>query len=286
MIVLVALFFSLAAIFYSLEAFERAKTYYIYTLRLALKQELIDEDSFLIPKLILKAKNTYIQNPYKPYYEEKLEKNHIHIKIVVKDDENLNINSIKDKNYYEVFHRLSENFCMPKDFDKYIYYWISGKNLGIKEESLSYPPPFQNMASKQELIYATPYNNRFLYQNNCHKKTKGIWYVLDTKNEGLNINTVKLPILKSLNKDITDDIAREIINYRNAHTIKNLQDLVNIRGLSLDDVYKIEKLLSTSSKTLIILLKSSTQKGGVKENLTTKIYYSPIQNKILGISWY
>jgi hypothetical protein len=109
---------------------------------------------------------------------------------------------------------------------------------------------------------------------------------LDTKNQSLNINTIPIPTLKALNKDITDSTAKEITDYTNLHPIKNIEDLVNIRGLSLDDIYKIQSIVSTKSSLEVIKIISKTKMGGITQKLTTKVYYSPPQNKILGIYQY
>ncbi len=288
MIVLLALFFSLGAIFYSLEAFKEARAYYNYTLKLYLKQSLDTTNDSLIPMLIQKAQKLYQENPYNPYYEKTLNIEGIKVKILIKDDDKLNINLIKDQKYFNVFKRLSEEFCMPRDFPYYVYYWITGhKEGGINIENLNYMPTFEDMNSKQELIYATPYES-FLYKNNCHKKEykKGIWYSLDTKNQNININTTSIPILKALNKDITNSIANSIIEYRENHIVKNIQELVNVRGLSLDDIYKLQNLASTTSKTMIIKVVSSTKMGSLRQASFLKIYYTPIENKIIGIYKY
>lgn len=288
MIVLLALFFSLGAIFYSLEAFKEAKNYYNYTLKLYLKQSLSVTNDSLIPIVLKKAQEIYLENPYNPYYKESMKVEDISIKLLIKDDNKFNVNSIKNPIYFNVFKSLSEEFCMPKDFPYYVYYWITGKNKSnINVDALSYTAPFKDMQSKEEIIYATPYVN-FLYKNNCHgkKREKGIWYFLDTKNQSLNINTIPIPILKALNKDITNSIAKEILNYVNLHPIKNIQDLVNIRGLSLDDIYKIQSIVSTKSSVEVIKIISKIKMGSIIQRLTTKIYYSPVQIKILGIYQY
>ncbi|MGC8677243.1 MAG: hypothetical protein ACP5UF_03395 [Hydrogenobaculum sp.] len=288
MIVLLALLFSLGAIFYSLEAFKEAKNYYNYTLKLYLKQNLSVTNDSLIPIALKKAQEVYQENPYNPYHKESIKVEGINIKLLIKDDNKFNINSIKNPIYFKVFKRLSEEFCMPKDFSYYVYYWITGKNKdNIDVNALTYEAPFKDMQSKEEIVYATPYSN-FLYKNNCHnkKQEKGIWYFLDTKNQSLNINTIPIPILKALNKDITNSMAKEIIDYINLHPIKNIQDLVNVRGLSLDDIYKIQSIVSTKSSLEVIKIISKTKMGGITQRLTTKIYYSPIQNKILGIYQY
>jgi len=288
MIVLLALFFSLGAIFYSLEAFKEAKNYYNYTLKLYLKQNLSVTNDSLIPIALKKAQELYQENPYNPYYKESMKVEDVSIKLLIKDDNKFNINSIKNPIYFKVFKSLSKEFCMPKDFTYYVYYWITGKNKdNIDVNALTYEAPFKDMQSKEEIAYATPYSN-LLYKNNCHskKREKGIWYFLDTKNQSLNINTIPIPILKALNKDITDSMAKEIINYINLHPIKNVQDLVNIRGLSLDDIYKIQSIVSTKSSLEVIKIISKTKMGGITQRLTTKVYYSPDQNKILGIYQY
>ncbi len=288
MIVLLALFFSLGAIFYSLEAFKEAKSYYDYTLKLYLKQSLDITNDSLIPILVKKAQKIYQENPYNPYYDKTLNIEGIKIKLTIEGDNKLNINLIKNPNYFKVFKRLSQEFCMPTDFIYYVYYWISGKKEGnIDIENLNYMPPLKDMESKEELLYATPYSN-LLYKSNCHgkKHQKGIWYFLDTKNQTLNINTLPIPILKALNKNITNSIAKSIVDYRENHILKNIQDLVNVRGLSLDDVYKIQNLASTTSNTIIIKIVSTEKMGGVKQTSTTRLYYLPLQNKIIGIYKY
>ncbi|GAB6078070.1 type II secretion system protein GspK [Hydrogenobaculum acidophilum] len=288
MIVLLALFFSLGAIFYGLEAFKEAKTYYNYTLKLYLKQSLDITNNSLIPILIKKAKEIYQENPYNPYYNKRINIEGIKINIIIEDDNKLNINLIKNPNYFKVFKRMAQEFCMPRDFVYYVYYWISGQKEGnINIENLNYMPTFKNMESKEELLYATPYSN-LLYKNNCHGKKyqKGIWYFLDTKNQNLNINTIPIPIIKALNKDITDSIAKSMLDYRENHTLKNVQDLVNIMGLSLDDVYEIQHLTSTKSSTIIIKIVSNEKIGGISQTSTTKLYYLPLQNKIIGIYKY
>jgi hypothetical protein len=274
MIVLLALFFSLGAIFYSLEAFKEAKNYYNYTLKLYLKQSLSVTNDSLIPIVLKKAQEIYQENPYNPYYKESMKVEDISIKLLIKDDNKFNVNSIKNPIYFNVFKSLSEEFCMPKDFPYYVYYWITGKSKdNIDVDALSYEAPFKDMESKEEIIYATPYSN-LLYKNNCHdkKQEKGIWYFLDTKNQSLNINTIPIPILKALNKDITDSMAKEIIDYINLHPIKNIEDLVNIRGLSLDDIYKIQSIVSTKSSLEVIKIISKNQNG----RYNTKTYHKSL----------
>ncbi len=284
MIILLALIFSIGAIFYSLEAFNESKKDYTGIEKLYLKASLMQTNNSLIPYSLKLAQNIYNQNPYTPYYEKSFKAFNTDIKIIIKDDDKFNINLIKSPSYMEVFKNLSEYFCMPRDFDKYISYWIMGKSdTGITPP---YPSPFSDMNSKQDLIYATPYTD-FLYKDNCHKTyKKGLWYYVDTKNQGLNINTIPMPIIKAIDKNITTFLAKEIIDYREKKPIKNIQELMNVRGISADDVYVFQKLSSTTSSTMIIKVNSSTKKGGLKESSFTKIYYSPKQNKILGIYEY
>lgn len=284
MIVLIALMLGIGAIFYALEAFNIAKNNYQATLKLYLKQNLLQANISLMPFVIKKASEVYYENPYIPFYKAHFKVEDFKFKIIIKDDTNFNINLIKQKPYLEFFERLSNEFCMPTDFTKYIYYWIGG-DVNVENRDENYIPTFSPMKSRQEVFYAYTNHYNILYQNNCHNKRhqKGIIYYLDTKNQSININTAPIEILKALDPNITDFVAKEIVDYRRQKPIKHIQDLMNIRGISIDDIYTIQKIATTKSNIMIIYIDSSIKYGGAFENLHTKIYYSPLQNNIIGI---
>ncbi len=282
MIIIVALMLGIGAVFYAINAFESAKTNYENTLKLYLKQSLLQSNNSLIPIALKKAQQTYKENPYDPYYKTNFNVDGFVFELLIRDDTNFNINLISQKPYLDFFERLSKEFCIPKDFSKYILYWMGGKSH-INISNLNYAPPLSPMGSKQELLYAY-YAPSLIYQNNCDKHKKGIYYYLDTKNGSINVNTAPSIMLKALDPNITSFIANEIVNYRKKQTITHLNDLVNINGISVDDIYNMRKIATTKSNTMIIYITSYYRMGGVYEHLRTKIYYDPTRNMVLSIN--
>lgn len=271
----------IVSVFYALNAFESAKRGYDNTLKIYIKQNLLEASNSLIPVVLQKANEIYKQDPYTPYYKYHFNIDGFNFEVLIKDDTHFNINLIKDKSYFEFFQRLSKAFCMPRDFPNYILYWIGGK-ANIDISNLNYPPPLNFMGSRQELVYAY-YMPSLIYQNNCDKSKKGIYYYIDTHNGPMNINTAPKIILMSLDPNITSFIAEEIIEYRKKQPIKHLNDLLNINGISVDDIYKLRKISKTKSSVLIVYIRSYYRIGGIYQNLYTKIYYDPNSNRIISI---
>jgi general secretion pathway protein K len=89
----------------------------------------------------------------------------------------------------------------------------------------------------------------------------------------VNINGAEKPVLMCLSDAITDDLAQNLINYRNAKPVEDAtKEIVNVTGFSTIGQSLIGKIITQGS---IYRVTSSAESGGVKRIIDTVLNVSP-----------
>ena len=93
----------------------------------------------------------------------------------------------------------------------------------------------------------------------------------------ININTAPYWVIRALSPYIDDTLAREIIAYRKEHPFRSVQDLLNVEGIDMDLLYRIEDLLTTRSRFFKITLKLE----GGNTALTVEAVYDVLNKRFV-----
>jgi general secretion pathway protein K len=83
----------------------------------------------------------------------------------------------------------------------------------------------------------------------------------------ININSAEKIVLRSLSKDINEEIAQRVVDYRNMKPFDRIDDLQNISGISLQVYGPISTRISTEGKSFSLC--SVAASGGVKRIIDT-----------------
>lgn len=105
------------------------------------------------------------------------------------------------------------------------------------------------MDSIYELLLSGAKREDFYGKKIENKRIAGLNKLLTAYSDGkVNINTADKTILKSIDETITDQMAETIIKRRAEKPFKDIKELVELPGLDLDALYRIEQLADVKSK--------------------------------------
>ena len=201
------------------------------------------------------------------------------------EDENryFDINSIVDEEgkveekHYEQFQRLLDILEVNPSFASTVIDWIDEDTTptspGGSEVTKDRDLPCKNAPfdTIEELFYLTNFNDAW-YNGSIEQGNykRGLKDVLTAHSNGkVNINTANLEVLQSLDKDLTDQIAQEIINRRKDKPFKKMDDLLEVPGFNTDLLYRIKYLSDVASSHFRITME--VNKEGDKTLLTAII---------------
>lgn len=136
--------------------------------------------------------------------------------------------------------------------------------------------------SVDELLYFIEKDEDFYGKTIGGKYYPGLNKLLTVYSSGkININTADANILHSLDDAVTDEAASAILKRRKEKPFKNIKELLNIPGMSIDALYKIEQLADVKSSFFNI--KITVDMGEIKPVFNCIIKRD--ENKIKPVFW-
>lgn len=158
-----------------------------------------------------------------------------------------------EKWHLEEFERLlslihAENFTANKVLD-----WIDKDSQitlpgGNEEAARGINCKNANMDSVEEFLYFTDKNDDFYGKTLKDKYYPGLNKLLTVYSEGkININTAGKEVLQSLDPAITERTTDIIIKRQKEKPFKDIKELLDIPGINMDILYKIEQLADVKS---------------------------------------
>ena len=178
-------------------------------------------------------------------------------------DENrkFNINSISGKKSdeasgeYGFLKRLLKNHIMDQNTALSIYDWIGddiSKGSGSYFEingNMIVPAKKALMDSVHELLFIKGITKEDFYDKVANKKKiTGLKDLITVwGNAKININTASYDILMSLDEKMDEKIINQIISRRKEKPFKSLNDLLEINGMDLNIIYRLNNLCDVKS---------------------------------------
>lgn len=105
-----------------------------------------------------------------------------------------------------------------------------------------------NMDSVEELLYFINKKEDFYGKNGKDKYCTGLNNLLTVYGNGkININTASKEILMSLDPAITDQIASLMLKRQKEKPFKNINELMDMPGINVDNLYNIQQLADVKS---------------------------------------
>jgi len=186
------------------------------------------------------------------------------------EDENakFNINTIvnEDKNTlnteaYDSFLRLLTILSLDEKIADKVVDWID-KNTETRSGLADSEVEVKNapLSSVDELLS--------IHGINQEDYNKLLPYVTVYGGGLININSAEKVVLRSLSKEINEEIAQGIVDYRNIKPFDYISDLQNVSGISLEVYGPISTRIDVQSKHFSI--RSAASSGGVKRIIETE----------------
>ena len=167
---------------------------------------------------------------------------------IVDLDRYINVNYVgKDPKVTKAFERLLELLDINPLLEERLEIWNGAKKAA--NWNLPYPPKGKPLDSLYEFNYFWN-NTRDLYGNkNGVLQKPGLLELVTVYSNGkININTAPYWVLRSLDPEIDDVLARQIIEKRQQQPFKNLMDLLTVDGINMDLLYRISNLIVFKSR--------------------------------------
>jgi general secretion pathway protein K len=195
---------------------------------------------------------------------------------IIDQERYLNLNRVAtDETYLEVFKRLLTLIEIPTGYTEKLLFWL--RNEGVAVEN-GYPPKGGFLDSPEELLYAG-FRPEHLYGTGEEGSHPGLLELVTVHSSGkININTAPKYVLMALDPRIDSAIADRIVEHRATKPFKSLKDLVLVEGMTLDILYKIEKLADVKSAHFKII--ATVQTGDVETTLEV-IYHRERGNVLM-----
>ncbi|GAB6071783.1 type II secretion system protein GspK [Venenivibrio stagnispumantis] len=187
---------------------------------------------------------------------------------------------------FPVFERLFENIGYNKSLLFNIIDWIDKDSIsqGGKENYTEYPAKNGFIDSLEEMklidgVTKEIYNGYII----SGKFIPGFRTLFSPYSNGkININTASKWILQSLDPSLTEQIVANIISYREKKPFKNINDLSLVDGVNSDIIYRLKQLD-------IVDVKSENFLVDIEINLNDNIYHLTAllerKNKDINIIW-
>jgi len=191
------------------------------------------------------------------------------------EDRFFNLNYLlKDESYKRVFERLLTLLEIDTIYLDSVLTWL-GKGYSSTQK---YPSKGAEMDSPYELIY-TGFSEEDLYGKEIGSITyPGLLSLVTTYSSGkININTAPKYIIMALDPAIDSALADRIISYRQSKPFKRVEDLILVEGVTLDILYRIEKIVDVKSSHFRVIV---TLKSGDVET-TLELIYDRNNDKIV-----
>jgi general secretion pathway protein K len=187
---------------------------------------------------------------------------------IADEDRFFNINYLpKDEIYRKIFSRLLEILEISPGYTERILYYM-GK--GGAPYEFDYPPKGAPLDSAEELRYIGLSQEELYGKKEGEISFPGLLELVTVHSSGkININTAPKYVLMALDPGIDSTVAERIIEYRTTKPFKKPQDLVLVEGVTLDMLYRIEKVIDVKSTNFRIL---ATVRAGDVETTLEVVY--------------
>ncbi|MFH1452448.1 MAG: type II secretion system protein GspK [Armatimonadota bacterium] len=207
----------------------------------------------------------------------KTKEGNIYIRISDEDrkfNPNYIIKEDKEEKYHKAqFERLLNLLSSKNYLDNKVSDWIDKDSQatlpGGVEDNLS-GINFKNapLDSIYEILYIQDAGEEDFYGSGTENRYGiGLNKLLTVHSGGkVNINTAPKVILESIDEGVTSDVAEAIIKRRIEKPFKNIKEILDIPGMNLDILYKIEQVAGVSSSFYNINIIVDT--GEVKPSFT------------------
>ena len=192
------------------------------------------------------------------------------LKVEVVDlDRYINVNLVgKNRKLTEVF----ENLLRLLDIDPYLLdrLLIWKGDEPVEFWNGKYPPKGRPLDSVYEIALFWDKKEDLYGKREGQIEYPGLLQFLTVYSSGrININTAPYWVIRALNPYFDDTLAREIIEYRKSHPFKSVNDLLNVEGMDMDLLYKVQDILTTKSR----FFKIKTTLKGSATSLTVEAVY-------------
>ncbi|MBK3332296.1 general secretion pathway protein GspK [Persephonella atlantica] len=184
--------------------------------------------------------------------------------LIVDQERYLNPNYLISKNgkdinqtYFQIFSRLFDQLNIDKQIIYNIIDWIDTNNVsdGGNEHYKDYSTKNSKLDSLSELkLIGIDDNTLNGYEKNGIQYI-GLKDILSVYTNGkININTCSKQVLISLDPDIDQNIAEEIISYRKKRAFKRIENLSLVGDVSSDIIYRLKRsnIVDVKSKNFLI----------------------------------
>lgn len=253
MIVVLILGLVLTLTYYAVSAFQSAGWGYASAVKLYQKEQaLIFLDSALRKMAdILDSRDDKDYDGLDEFWAKPIELNTPLgvLKVEVVDlDRYIDVNLIgKNKKLTEVF----ENLLRLLEIDPYLLdlllVWKGDQPRSFW--SAKYPPKGRPLDSVYEIALFWEKRGDLYGKRIGQIEYPGLLEFLTVHSSGrININTAPYWVIRSLDPYFDDTLAREIIEYRKSHPFKSVNDLLNVEGIDMDLLYRVQDILTTKSR--------------------------------------
>ena len=280
MILIFVLGIILSLSFYATDLMQTARGLYETYNKVYLKEKhflILDTLSKRVISLLKREDNTYdslLDLWAKPYLFE-TEIGNVEITII-DEDRYLNPNFIgRIRGLDRVFERLFSILYIDPELLYRLLVW-TGKEVGDFESE--YPIKRKVLSSKWEIELFWENKGDLYGKKVGFEELPGLFDLITVYSDGkVNINTAPYYVILSLDERIDETLAKEIIKRREEEPFRDVRDLMNVEGMTLDIFYSIEPLIKVKSRYFRIEMSIETE--NVKTTLT--IVYDREENKIV-----
>ncbi len=192
------------------------------------------------------------------------------------EDRYLNLNFVgENKVYREVFERLLTLLRISPGYADRVLAWIGKGGVPYEED---YPLKGAPMDSVEELRYIGMSEDELYGRTEGDVEYPGLIELLTVYSSGkININTAPKYVIMALDERIDSTIAERVIEHRSTKPFKKPQDLVLVEGITLDILYRIEKIIDVKSTHFRI--KATVRTGDVETTL--EVIYDRSKGKVV-----
>jgi len=202
------------------------------------------------------------------------------IKITIVDlDRYLNVNYVgRNLKITRSFERLLELLDISPSLEERLKVW-NGAKKPSEGWDLPYPPKGKPLDSLYEFNYFWN-NTKDLYGDKNSTIQKPCLLELTTvySDGKINVNTAPYWVLRSLDGEIDDVLARQIIQTRNERAFTTLMDLLRVDGINMDLLYRINDLIKFKSRYFKI---TATLREGERITTVEGIYDKTLKRFVL-----
>ncbi len=168
----------------------------------------------------------------------------------------VNLDDTVNQKYFSIFERLFSYLNIDERVLYNIIDWIdkNSQSDGGKEIYPDFVAKNSKIDTLEELLLIEGINDKILYGNSSSSGLNlGLNSVLSPYSNGkVNINTASKWVLMSLDRDIDEALANEIVLYRKRKYFKDIKDLNLVEGVTGDIIHRISGLVDVKSENFLV----------------------------------